>query len=777
MEHVDGVNLRQAMHASRFTPAQALAIVPRICDALQYAHDEGVLHRDIKPENILLDAKGRVKLADFGIGKMLGDASEPASSEAPSAPQNLALTQAGSALGTPHYMAPEQRERPEEVDHRADIYSLGVVFYELLTGELPVGNFAPPSAKSAADPRVDHIVGQALENERERRQQSAGEVRTQVETVVGSPQAVPGSARGEAVPIKMARGRFTTPEFMATLRGGFFPWQGKGELVLHSDRLVFVSGWQRTEVPLANLRAVRLARPPRWMSPAGHAFVSITYVDGGQSRSLLFAPGKAVFRFPWGTRAAAAEWIVAIREAVKAVSGQELSSANGKPEVMPASRWGALMRIAALLLIAGLLLSPRVLLGLLFLGAGVLVGISGLRRMVRRRATDGQPMRWTQRLRRWASLAIALGLASLGVIMLSSPGRRAQPPAGWTADRISFDGPTAGDVLVNVVEVSRRERTILIHVRLATNGRKVEVKPHFDAQLAKVPPPITLEMPADTATPMELVQQRPPDGWTMASRNDPSLPGPGDFWLAFAMPSRAAATAAVAQVTRVHLNRPRGLAPDRVLPLFSLTSRASGSSRTERLKATLGLASSDQSPPSQTDAEKSVESAAQPPPTSVSVPILGPVIERVVPFGEPCRAQFFQFRTGSVVQIGDGPGDTSDHAEEWRQVEASGGIDAMAIGGNEGIQFAGEGCLFSKDSSPDWDTVTAEEVVKSLRRETWITGVIEAKRADFPLTYLFKTARGDSGVLQIFDITEDERGASKLGMKMRYKLVQNETQK
>ena len=105
-------------------------------------------------------------------------------------------------------MAPEQRDRPEEVDHRADIYSLGVVFYELLTGELPVGNFAPPSAKSAADPRVDHIVGQALENERERRQQSAGEVRTQVETVVGSPQAVPGSARGEAVPIKMARGRF-----------------------------------------------------------------------------------------------------------------------------------------------------------------------------------------------------------------------------------------------------------------------------------------------------------------------------------------------------------------------------------------------------------------------------------------------------------------------------------------------------------------------------------------------------------------------------------------
>ncbi len=71
MEFVDGVNLRQAMRIGRFTPAQALAIVPKICEALQYAHNEGILHRDIKPENILLDAKGRVKIADFGIAKLM----------------------------------------------------------------------------------------------------------------------------------------------------------------------------------------------------------------------------------------------------------------------------------------------------------------------------------------------------------------------------------------------------------------------------------------------------------------------------------------------------------------------------------------------------------------------------------------------------------------------------------------------------------------------------------------------------------------------------------
>jgi serine/threonine protein kinase len=183
MEFVDGVNLRQAMRASRFSPDQALGIVPKICEALQYAHDEGVLHRDIKPENILLDSKGRVKLVDFGIAKIAESESAPA--------EVRTLTQVGAALGTPYYMAPEQRDTPSMVDHRADIYSLGVVFYELLTGELPVGVFVPPSAKSAADPRVDAIVAQSLQRERERRQHSAAEVKTQVEAVATSAGHVP----------------------------------------------------------------------------------------------------------------------------------------------------------------------------------------------------------------------------------------------------------------------------------------------------------------------------------------------------------------------------------------------------------------------------------------------------------------------------------------------------------------------------------------------------------------------------------------------------------
>ncbi len=176
MEFVDGANLRQLEQAGRLSAREALQIIPQICDALQYAHDEGVVHRDIKPENVLVDRKGRVKIADFGLAKIMGHD-----------PDAARLTVEGQVMGTPHYMAPEQFERPLSVDHRADIYSLGVVFYELLTGELPLGRFAPPSRKVQVDVRLDEIVLRALENDPARRYQQASEVKSGVATVVDTP--------------------------------------------------------------------------------------------------------------------------------------------------------------------------------------------------------------------------------------------------------------------------------------------------------------------------------------------------------------------------------------------------------------------------------------------------------------------------------------------------------------------------------------------------------------------------------------------------------------
>jgi serine/threonine protein kinase len=176
MEYVDGANLRQMVRAGKVEPKQALRIVSQVCDALQYAHEEGIVHRDIKPENILVDRRGRVKIADFGLAKLLG-----------AAPTDLTLTRTQQAMGTPHYMAPEQWEKPGEVDHRADIYALGVVFYELLTGELPLGRFAPPSQKLQVDVKVDEVVLKSLAKEPALRYQSASAVRTDVDRISAAP--------------------------------------------------------------------------------------------------------------------------------------------------------------------------------------------------------------------------------------------------------------------------------------------------------------------------------------------------------------------------------------------------------------------------------------------------------------------------------------------------------------------------------------------------------------------------------------------------------------
>lgn len=189
MEYVDGVNLRQAMKSGGFTASDSLGIVQEICSALQFAHEEGILHRDIKPENILINARGQVKIADFGIAKLMGGPSD-----------DYTLTVQGSVLGTVHYMAPEQIEHPQDIDQRADIYSLGVVFYELLTGELPIGRFPPPSEKKAMDSRVDEVVLRTLEKERQKRYQSAGEVRTQVEAITGAASGVRSGAGASASP-------------------------------------------------------------------------------------------------------------------------------------------------------------------------------------------------------------------------------------------------------------------------------------------------------------------------------------------------------------------------------------------------------------------------------------------------------------------------------------------------------------------------------------------------------------------------------------------------
>ena len=166
-------DLRKVTKAAKLKPSEVYPIILQICNALQYAHQEGIVHRDIKPENILLRKDYRVKIADFGLAKLLGHSS--------AIPK---LTETGRRMGTPDYMAPEQIINTHDVDQRADLYSLGVVFYEMLTHRLPPAEFQAPSEATSIDPRIDHVVQKMLERTVSARYQSADEVRDELEAIL-----------------------------------------------------------------------------------------------------------------------------------------------------------------------------------------------------------------------------------------------------------------------------------------------------------------------------------------------------------------------------------------------------------------------------------------------------------------------------------------------------------------------------------------------------------------------------------------------------------------
>ena len=165
MEFVEGEDLQQRLRRGLIDPGAAFAALQQVCAALECAHAQNIIHRDIKPANVLITSDGRVKLADFGLAL-----------PAERAPTDR-LTRAGSPLGTFEYAAPEQISGNAQVDHRADIYSVGVMAYELLTGELPRGVFPPPSEKAATDPRYDEVVMRALQQEPAKRWQTVREFR------------------------------------------------------------------------------------------------------------------------------------------------------------------------------------------------------------------------------------------------------------------------------------------------------------------------------------------------------------------------------------------------------------------------------------------------------------------------------------------------------------------------------------------------------------------------------------------------------------------------
>lgn len=183
-EYVDGSDLAIRMETPPpLTLGQALGIVRQAAQGLEYAHRMGVIHRDIKPSNLLLDREGRVKVSDFGIAKLLGQATE--------------LTMTGSVVGSPHYLSPEQ-VRGEDLDGRSDLFSLGVVLYELLSRSRPFQGetlttlvyqilhrepLPLSQLRSWVPPRLEELVRRMLQKDREARFVTAGEVAAEVAAI------------------------------------------------------------------------------------------------------------------------------------------------------------------------------------------------------------------------------------------------------------------------------------------------------------------------------------------------------------------------------------------------------------------------------------------------------------------------------------------------------------------------------------------------------------------------------------------------------------------
>lgn len=176
MDFVDGPSLHQMLKSGPLGLSQAVPLFLQLCDGLQHVHERHVIHRDIKPANLLVDKEGVLKIVDFGLAKL--NAGAGASSEW--------QTSDGQRVGTRGYMAPEQVENPEAVDHRADIYSAGAVLFEMLTGDPPSDPFPALSEKAKVDSSLDKVLFRALEKDPAHRYQDIGEFKQAVEAVFAS---------------------------------------------------------------------------------------------------------------------------------------------------------------------------------------------------------------------------------------------------------------------------------------------------------------------------------------------------------------------------------------------------------------------------------------------------------------------------------------------------------------------------------------------------------------------------------------------------------------
>jgi hypothetical protein len=1006
MEFVDGVNLRQLLEAGRVAPREALAIVPQICEALQYAHDLGIVHRDIKPENILLDRRGRVKVADFGLARLMGlDPDTGLAREKSNVSTSETLTEAGKVMGTPQYMAPEQMDRPAEVDHRADIYALGVVFYQMLTGELPGKRIEAPSRKVLIDVRLDEIVMRALEKKPERRYQQASVFKTEVEMVAETPPPAGGPTTARQIPpvLPDAGQALELPAVSATARlsgeaiAGViwipFFFASAAFLVFEPRHVPFpykynlpamlaiflslagclgttILGWtaiSHIRRSAGRIYGLGLAAFDALLFPLlaldGFLFfllmIVTTVVTGTNSpsnraRSTCLLAGLVLstvmdFFIVWkvwrslnhrgvktaqppkpdagrGRRPSALVVALLILVGVFAVASvvpvwMYLSvqrSQNETPVKTSASQPSGTSRLlnsppfvgsygeGTIELIA---LAPQPSTNAQTwlpngvptndpfpedAGTGWAAGkvIREIAFRIRSRAgTSGSP---SFRFRPESSISelgstlnseqpstdgrlgiktfgvpadakemnISIGIPDgdwLEVITLKVAGsqlhggtQHSGSDGRWDASYQGIADKSGGITMSFNFTQSEEWETRMVSVteagtvqplpsaRMEVSGglwhgmtsfakeefagikefrlqrrkyawvefRNVSLQPGHRTTVEVVEPanPRQVVDGGSSEHALPEFQNNP-----LKSTNEPLLrPVPTEaaraladmrtftdsYWRTNKMSDTNVLGSAMGRFQKEMLRRKKKiksmlegtiadpLQQEKDQQIRELRNAQLLKDKARIKKTVEQIQSLDiQIEKLINDATNQAVSAnapvdfrtdSSPAPPSASAAAFGPIKEQSLPFGVPCRMNYLQFHTGNIITIGDGPGDTSDHSEDYDQAESSGGLDVSAIqlmdAGKQGIQLAGHGCIFNERRKPeDWDRLTASATADALRRETWLKGVIEVFQNDFPATYLFKTAHGECGVLQITGLATSSTIGN--GVKLRYKMA------
>ena len=736
MEYVDGLNLRQLLRTRKFTPEEALAIVPPLCDALQFAHDRGIVHRDIKPENLLLDKAGRVKVADFGIAKMLGAANGGGATATSGVPQSL--TQ--SILGTPGYTAPEQKTDPQRVDSRADIYSLGVVFYELLTGELPGKPLQPPSRKVQIDVRLDEVVLRALEQKPELRYQQASVLKTQVETIAAT-QPISDQrkeARTESTPTPVKGYDYRTKQTAFGLPLVHLAWG----IDATSGHLRVAQGVIAIGPTARGLIAVGLEA--FGLFPVGLLACGVAPV--GLFALGLFSVGLIAFGFQ-----ATALLSVASGQAVGLVALGH--SPIGISRIM-LGRVGlaatGLMALLTALLMSKLIRRPK----------PTIASKNEPRGATRAFPEPRQKLAWV----------ILAGVAAMLLIQAGLWWSKHEPAGVWIPARISDSvGVEHGDAVIHVTDVSQRSQVVLLEFTcetsradssmlveyywLASDDRSHTVLPRYSGPAFAYPTGL-----ATAVTNVDCLLTPGTfdnDGHPEAVAGSRKLKGKSAYQVGFVLPDEATATMVVEQLKQVHLGKLRGLSESTsALLLFSLHRRVEATGQPDAIESL--------------SASMSWRSIGRSPESLESIPAFGPVIERFL--GDESQPS-----TKSMIDLDDGrqvsPPPGTGLTDPWL---ARNGVDCVASTSqtNQGLWGINLRAVANVGSEAwrDWPPV----VVWSMTLGYAATGAphspISLGAYPQPATFLFQTREGSIGILQITEVTKTPRG-----VKIRYKLVRRST--